>query len=38
VFDVSHMGQIKVYGSAREELLNRVFAADTSKLSPTQAC
>lgn len=38
VFDVSHMGQIKVYGSARDELVNRVFVADLSKLSPTQAC
>merc|ERR1712216_227564 len=33
VFDVSHMGQIKIYGSDREEFVNRLFCADTTKLS-----
>jgi len=37
IFDVSHMGQIKVYGEARREFLNRIWVADLEKLSPGQA-
>ena len=30
VFDVSHMGQVKIYGNDREEFVNKIFVADTA--------
>ena len=38
IFDVSHMGQIKIYGSDRKDFVNRIWVSDLEKLSPTKAC
>jgi len=37
IFDVSHMGQIKVYGADRKAFVNRIFTTDFDKLTPNNA-
>jgi aminomethyltransferase len=37
LFDVSHMGQIKVYGADRKSFVNRIFTTDLDKLTPNNA-
>lgn len=37
VFDVSHLGNLKVRGRGAKELLNRILTNDLAKVSPTQA-